>query len=288
MKSSIHAGGWVAVWIVFGAVLGACEKPGTTAPESNVARESSTTAVIGGVTLSATTRVTRVAPTFPASLTSWVIARNETAERRSIRVPAECQVALRVYAGSEPVGRPVWDARGLERCAPATAIELDLLPGDSVAMYFETREEEILGDSLPRGHYSLAVSVQTLDGESAQLPTLTADLNAPPLREIEVPNGGETLVPGTDLRIALVEVTRDDRCTGIGPDGGPISCFSAGSVSLVLRFSEPGFGSSTVTLETMAGPLFEFGSHVIQYWGLSPATIPEDPADYVLTLRVSG
>lgn len=279
-----------AALVACGALTAACDQAVPTAPrgaETHVTEESSQT-LVDGISYSATSRLTRVGPTFPASLTSWITARNRTGERASLRVPAECQVTLRAYPGPAASGPLAWDAARLERCARSTFIELDILPGDSLELYFETNEDEIRGDSLPPGRYAFSLAIDTPDGGTLVIPTVTAELVASPLRDVNVALGEEVLVPGTDLRVLFVEVTRDERCSGFDPDGNPIYCISAGFAELVLRLSTPDLGASTITLGPGVDPLIGYGRYTIQFWGLSPATIPADPREYVVTLRVSG
>lgn len=64
-----------------------------------------------------------------------------------------CPVQLRVFRSAGRLEPAAWDARRTGLICPAAGLVLDLSPGERAVFESRTSMAEVLGDSLPPGHY---------------------------------------------------------------------------------------------------------------------------------------
>ena len=124
---------------------------------------------------------------------------------------------------------------------------------------------------------------------ATELPTGGVGGTEAKLVDVTVRRGEQVTVPGTALRIGLVDVTDDGRCPARDVEGNPILCVWQGNANLLLALSEPGREPVVDVLESGFDPEVAFGAFRIRFFGLSPERIEGaeiEPAKYVATLRV--
>jgi hypothetical protein len=119
---------------------------------------------------------TLILESYPVQLHTIVRMRNRASSRVEVQLGGGCPVLLRVYR-DEARTQLVWDqGRGIA-CTKEIQI-VSLAPGGTAERYTRTGAREILGDSLPDGHYYLSAYVQVV-GAPLTIPAGAADLSIP-------------------------------------------------------------------------------------------------------------
>lgn len=225
----------------------------------------------------------------PAVLVSVMTVRNDSDEPVELVLSGSCPVVLRAYGDPARSGTPAWDADRLDRCAPEIVLLRRILPGDSIQEFFDTHEEEILGDSLPPGRYFLSAALRE-GGKLREVPTAEVTFSGAQRVDVSVRRGESTTVPGTDLVIGLVDVSDDQRCPLRDVDGNAIVCVWQGNADLTLDLSAGGVADETRVMRSGFDPVVEYGPFRIVFFGLQPERsldVAIDPDQYVATFRVS-
>lgn len=136
----------------------------------------------------------------------------------------------------------------------------------------------------------MGLLVTACNDSAPELPTGGGSESEANLVDVTVRRGAQVTVPGTALRIGLVDVTDDARCPVRDVAGNPIVCVWQGNANLVLTLSEPGREPVVDVLESGFDPEVAFGSFRVRFFGLAPERIEGaeiEPAKYVATLRVT-
>jgi hypothetical protein len=135
----------------------------------------------------------------------------------------------------------------------------------------------------------VGILVAACNDSATELPTGGEAESEANLVDVTVGFGEQVAVPGTSLRIGLVDVAEDGRCPARDVEGNPIVCVWQGNANLVLALSAPGLEPVVDVLESGFDPEVAFGSFRIRFAGLAPERIAGaeiEPAAYVATLRV--
>jgi hypothetical protein len=157
--------GWIAAAAaLLGAGCGGFDPdPGPVAP---VIRH-------GEVDYSATTAIME---SFPVQLSTTVMMTNPSSTATTVRLGSGCPVQIRVYRDT---GRTAlaWDQGRVIACTQEIQI-VDLAGRGRAERNARASARDILGDSLPDGHYFLGAYVQVLDTPFV-VPAGEADLAVP-------------------------------------------------------------------------------------------------------------
>ena len=150
-------------------LLAAC-----TNGEDTVTDAPSSAHNLGGVEYSAETLVME---SFPVQLRTIVTARNATGDDVFLHFGSPCVTHLRVYDNAARSGTPVYDQAREYGCI-AVIFEDTIAPGDT-AQYVapHTDARQILGDSLPDGHYWFTATLHP--ASELELPAGDAELGIP-------------------------------------------------------------------------------------------------------------
>jgi hypothetical protein len=156
--------GWLTAAALVGVACGGYDPdPGPVAP---VIRR-------GEVDYSA---VTAVLESFPVQLSTTVTMTNSSSAPTTLRLGGGCPVQIRVYRDAARSAL-AWDQGRVIGCTKEIQI-VDLAGRARVERNAGTSARDILGDSLPDGHYFLGAYVQVLDTPFV-LPAGEADLAVP-------------------------------------------------------------------------------------------------------------
>lgn len=115
--------------------------------------------VVGGLTYRG-----KVQGVEPGVLRGEVTIANETESVRSVTFRDGCVVLMRAFRDD----RRVWDQGDNVFCTMAL-VRVELGPGEERTFATEAEVEEILGDELPEGAYSLTLYLRPLEGEEIEL-----------------------------------------------------------------------------------------------------------------------
>ena len=119
---------------------------------------------------------TAILESFPVQLHTIVTMRNRSPNPVTLELGSGCPVLLRVFP-TEPRTAPIWDQGRILACTMQIQ-SLRLVPGETDQRTTRAGAREILGDSLPNGHYFLSAYLQVVDGP-VLVPAGTADLAIP-------------------------------------------------------------------------------------------------------------
>ena len=122
------------------------------------------------------TAETAILESFPVQLHTTVTMRNRSRNVADVQLESGCPVLLRVFP-TEARTATIWDQGLILACAMQIQ-SLRLVPDETAERPPRTDAREILGDSLPNGHYFLGAYVQVVD-EPVLVPAGSADLAIP-------------------------------------------------------------------------------------------------------------
>lgn len=106
--------------------------------------------VVAGFRLFATTTVE---PEDGGVIVQRLTVENTLAASGRFLVSQFCPVQLRIFASAARAEPAAWDVRRTGLICPAAGLELNLAPGEQAVLESRTSIAEVLGDSLPPGHY---------------------------------------------------------------------------------------------------------------------------------------
>lgn len=117
---------------------------------------------------------TAIMESFPVQLATTVKVENVGSKPAVVEIANGCPIFLRAYRTPDRTGTPDWDQAQHVFCTMALEV-VQLGPGESRSFTTRTNAAEILGNSLPNGHYYLAAFVNKT-GSGIQLDAGEADL----------------------------------------------------------------------------------------------------------------